>query len=90
MLGLPISQVKDVVKQASTTESNTASIKPSTATNYDSDAALIEDNMADFNSFVNNKDEEFGFAENVVDLSTKIVPVYAQLKKLQRLQTNIA
>ena len=67
---LTFGEVKDVVKQASTAETTTASVKPSTAANYDSDAALIEDDMANFISFVNSKDEEFGFKENVAYFST--------------------
>ena len=89
---LKFGEVRDFVKEASTAETTTASVKPSPETNNDFDAALIEDDMASFNNFLNNKDKVFGLSENTSDLSTKIpileetIPVYAKLKK----NTNIA
>ena len=90
---LTFEELKDQIKQASTTESSTASttIRSPTVTNYDSDASLIGDDMANFNSFQSDKNEEFGFKENVADFSTKIpiskdtIPVYAQLKKTSKI-----
>ena len=70
---ITFNELKEQVKEASTTESNTASttIKPPVITNYDSDSSELGDDMAQFTSFQNNKNEEFGFKEFITGFTTR-------------------
>ena len=65
--------IKNLDKKIATAGTTTASVKPSTATDYDSDAALIEDALDNYDSFTNNMVEEFGFSQNSADVIPKIV-----------------
>ena len=50
---------------------STASVKLSTATNYDSDTADIEEAMADYNRVQGDEEQGFGFANYHTNFSTR-------------------
>ena len=72
------------VAKSPSASGNTTNIKPPAVIDYDSDSAALRENMAIFWESQEAHTEEFGYSENVVEMST-IRPVhYGNIKGVKR------
>ena len=62
-------------------------IKPSTSSNYDSDASGVEDDIVNFSNYKSEEIVTFGFSQNSAEVTTKIpitketIPSYTEMEK---------